>query len=94
MSWTVVLLLLALLVPVLLVASDAVRSRRRQPELTPPEAEPDPVDLIEQRVRALEDDVSDLTRDVGELRDELYLLQRQLESRPAPRSPSNESDER
>jgi hypothetical protein len=91
MNWIVLLLLLALLIPVLIVLTDAIRGRRRRPELQPPDATPDSSDLIEQRLRALEDDVSDLTRDVGELRDELYTLQRQLESRPASHRPSHGS---
>ena len=92
MRWTAVLLLLALLVPVLLVAADALRGRRRQPELPPPEAAPDQTDILEQRVRGLEDDVSDLARDVGELRDELYTLQRQLEAGTPPSAPRRGED--
>lgn len=83
MLWAVAfaVIIVALLIPVLAVVLDApLLRRRREPEvMTLPERH-DPAVELARRLLTLEDEVDDLSRAVGELRDELQFMQRLLDA--------------
>jgi len=83
MLWAVAfgIIIVALLIPVLAVALDApLLRRRREPEVVPLPQRHDPAVELAKRLLSLEDEVDDLSRAVGELRDELQFMQRQLDA--------------
>jgi len=98
MLWAVAfaIIIVALLIPVLAVALDApLLRRRREPEvMTLPERH-DPTVELARRLLALEDEVDDLSRALGELRDEVQFMQQQHDAggptdrarRPSPSEP-------
>jgi hypothetical protein len=74
-------IIVALLIPVLAVALDApMLRRRREPEVVTLPERHDPAVELARRLLTLEDEVDDLSRTVGELRDELQFMQRLLDA--------------
>jgi len=74
-------IIVALLIPVLAVALDApMLRRRREPEVVTLPERHDPAVELARRLLILEDEVDDLSRTVGELRDELQFMQRLLDA--------------
>ena len=99
MLWAVAfaIIIVALLIPVLAVALEApLLRRRREPEvMTLPERHDPPTVELARRLLALEDEVDDLSRALGELRDEVQFMQQQHDAggptdrarRPSPSEP-------
>ncbi len=78
MAWAIGLtvVLIALLIPVVVVGLDAIRSRRPHGVPTQPS---DDGEALLHRLAALEDEVDELRRETASLRDDLNDLQRVLE---------------